>query len=244
LAACSWTSGYSTRRSGNWLKDQSKDRKLALYYWGDALHRQGDYKQAAEKYEDAIKVDSEYADAYVQLGYVRAGQERFDDAIEQYRQANELGRKKQSKERKKAFWAWADALHQQNNYEQAVVKYREAIDIGENDPLTYYYLGEEFAAQERFDKAIEQYCQAAELWKTKESPTRKYALWGWGSALLQQEKFDEAIDRFRRAVEIVPPDFGAVCNYGYSLAELGSYRDAIEQFEWASSLDQDDPFPA
>jgi tetratricopeptide (TPR) repeat protein len=84
-----------------WRKNQSKDRKLALYYWGDALRRQSDYKQAAEKYWESIKVDSEYADAYVQLGDVRADQKRFDEAIEQYREADDLGRKKQSKERKK-----------------------------------------------------------------------------------------------------------------------------------------------
>jgi tetratricopeptide (TPR) repeat protein len=102
---------------------------------------------------------------------------------------------------------------------------------------------DEFANQELFDKAIEQYCQADELWQKKESPARINALWGWGWALRQQEKFDEGTDKFRRAVEVVPRDFGAVYRYGLSLAELGSYRDAIEQFDKASLLDQDHPFP-
>jgi hypothetical protein len=39
---------------------------------------------------------------------------------------------------------------------------------------------DEFANQELFDKAIEQYCQADELWQKKESPARINALWGWG----------------------------------------------------------------
>jgi tetratricopeptide (TPR) repeat protein len=38
-------------------------------------------------------------------------------------------------------------------------------------------------------------------------------------------------------------NFGAVYRYGLSLAELGSYRGAIEQFDKASLLDQDHPFP-
>jgi tetratricopeptide (TPR) repeat protein len=59
----------------------------------------------------------------------------------------------------------------------------------------------------------------------------------------QQEKFDEAIDKFRRAAEIAPREASAVFHYGESLAELGSYRDAIAQFDKASLLDQDHPFP-
>jgi tetratricopeptide (TPR) repeat protein len=122
-----------------WRKNQSKDRKLALYYWGDALRRQSDYKQAAEKYGESIKVDSEYADAYVQLGDVRADQKRFDEAIEQYREADDLGRKKQSKERKKALGSWAKALRAQKLYEQAADKCREAIGVDPDDPLPHIW---------------------------------------------------------------------------------------------------------
>jgi tetratricopeptide (TPR) repeat protein len=88
-----------------------------------------------------------------------------------------------------------------------------------------------YQAIAEYRQAIEQYCQADELWQEKESPARINALWGWGWALRQQEKFDEGTDKFRRAVEVVPRDFGAVYRYGLSLAELGSYRDAIEQFD-------------
>jgi tetratricopeptide (TPR) repeat protein len=197
----------------------------------------------AEKCREAIRVDEDEPLGYHYLGYVFMAQKRFDDAIEQFGETDAKWRKKESKDRKNALWAWADALHQQKHYDEAVAKHREAIDIDENDPWTYYYLGDEFAAQERFDKAIQQYCQADDLWQKKESPTRKHALRAWGSALRQQEKFDEATDKFRRAVEVDPRDFGAVYEYGQSLAELGSYRDAIAQFNNASLLDQDHPFP-
>ena len=226
-----------------WRKKESKDRKTALWGWAYALQLQKHYEQAADKYREAIPVDPDDPWTYHFLGELFTDQKLFDRAIEQYRKADELGQKKQSKDRKSALWAWADALRQQKNYEKAVEKYRDAIRVDENDPWTYYRLGDEFANQELFDKAIEQYCQAYELWQKKESTARIYALWGWGWALLQQEKFDEVIDKFRRAVEIVPRNFGAVYFYGYSLAELASYRDAIAQFEEASLLDQDHPFP-
>jgi tetratricopeptide (TPR) repeat protein len=68
-------------------------------------------------------------------------------------------------------------------------------------------------------------------------------LWAWADALRQQEKFDEAIDKFRLAVQIVPRDFRAVYYYGQSLAELGSYGDAIAQFDNASLLNSSSAWP-
>jgi tetratricopeptide (TPR) repeat protein len=146
-----------------WRKKESKDRKIALRDWGWALRLQKHYDQATEKCREAIRVDEDEPLAYYYLGYVFTAQKRFDDAIEQFSEADERWRKKESKERKKALWAWADALRQQKNYEKAVEKYREAIGIDQDDPWTYYYLGVEFANQELFDKAIEQYGQADEL---------------------------------------------------------------------------------
>jgi tetratricopeptide (TPR) repeat protein len=165
-----------------WQKKKPKDRKIALRYWADALCRQGYYEQAAAMCQDAIRVDPDDPWAYDYLGDVFAAQERFDDAIAQYRQADEKWQKKKSKRRKIALQDWARALHSQKHYEQAFEKFREAIRVDPDDPWAYDYLGDVFAAQERFDEAIEQYREANERWQKKESKDRKFALWNWGQA--------------------------------------------------------------
>ena len=117
-----------------WQKEASKERKRALCNWADALREQEHYEQAAEKCQEAIELDLEFPDAYDSLGRVRAAQERFDEAIEQYRLADSLWQKKGSKDRKRALCNWADALREQGHYEQAAEKCQEAIDLDPEFP--------------------------------------------------------------------------------------------------------------
>jgi len=226
-----------------WQKQESKDRKYALLYWASALGEQEHYEQAVEKCLKAIGIDPEFPDAYNRFGSVRAAQERFDDAIELYRQADERWQKKESKRRKDALWNWAAALIAQKHHEQAVQKCREAIDLDPHDPWGYFYSGQVRAMQERFDDAIEQYRQADERWQKKGSKDRKYALWHWGWVLREQEKFEDAKTKFDCAQEIIKGDAEAVFHYGVSLTDLGQYQDAMVQFDKASVLDKDDPLP-
>jgi tetratricopeptide (TPR) repeat protein len=216
-----------------WRKNQSKDRKLALYYWGDALRRQSDYKQAAEKYGESIKVDSEYADAYVQLGDVRADQKRFDEAIEQYREADDLGRKKQSKERKKALGSWAKALRAQKLYEQVADKCREAIGVDPDDPLPHIWFGDLLADQKLFDRAIEKYRKAGELRRKKESKDRKSALRAWAGALVAQKLYEQAAEKFREAISVDPDDPWTYDQFGDMYADQELFDKAIEQYRQA-----------
>src|SRR5262249_28660275 len=226
-----------------WQAKASKDRKYALRDWADALCLQGHYDEAADKCQEAIGIDREYPDAYRGLGQVRVEQERFDEAIEQYRQADKLWQKEGPKNRKDALRSWAYALREQKHYEEAAEKCLEAIELDRLDPLSLMLFGGIRAAQERFDEAIEQYRQADKLWQKKESKDRKNALWNWGWALRRQEKFEDAKTKFDCARQIVKGDAQAVHYYGHSLIDLGQYQDAIAQFDKASTLDQDDPEP-
>jgi Tfp pilus assembly protein PilF len=175
------------------------------------------------------------------LGAVLVDQQRFVEAIAQYREADERWLKKEpkDKDRKYTLWDWAEALCWRKRYDEAAEKYKEAEDWDPDDPGTYHYFGLILAEQGLFDKAIEQY----RLKKEPKDKDRKYTLWSWGSTLLQQERFEDAGKKFVLAVEIVPQDSRAVLSYGNSLAALGRYRDATKQFEKASSLDPDDPYP-
>src|SRR6185503_1263474 len=99
-------------------------------------------------------VDRKDASGLNDLGLTLAAQERFDDAIEQYRQADALWQKKESKDRKRGLCNWADALREQEHYEQAAEKCQEAIGLDPKFPDAYHALGRVRAAQERFDEAI------------------------------------------------------------------------------------------
>ena len=158
-----------------WESTGSPDRKLALCNWAEALGSKNLYEKAAKKYGEAIAVDPNYAPAYNGLGFALAGQERFDEAIEQYRKAAALWESTGSPDRKFALRYWAKALRLKKLYEESAKKCGEAIAVDPNFADAYNDLGLALADQERFDEAIEQYRKAVAQWGSG-SPDRKFAL--------------------------------------------------------------------
>ena len=152
-----------------WEATGSPDRKLALCNWAEALGSKNLYEKAAKKYGEAIAVDPNYAPAYNGLGVALAGQERFDDAIEQYRKAAALWESNGSPDRKFALRYWGKALRLKKLYEELAKKCGEAIAVDPNFAHAYNDLGLALADQERFDEAIEQYRKAVAQWGS--SPT-------------------------------------------------------------------------
>jgi tetratricopeptide (TPR) repeat protein len=219
-----------------WQKAASKDRKRALCNWADALREQGHHEQAAEKCREAIELDREFPDAYNSLGLVRAAQERFDEAIEQYRQADKLWQKAASKNRKRALSNWAGALLLQGHHEEAADKCLEAIGIDREFAYAYNSLGQVRAAQERFDEAIEQYCQADELCQKKGSKNRKHALRGWADALRAQEHYAQAAKKCQEAIELDRLDPWGHVSLGQVRTAQERFDEAIEQYRQADEL--------
>jgi tetratricopeptide (TPR) repeat protein len=219
-----------------WKTAKSPDRKFALYSSASALWSKKQYKEAAEKYRETVAVDPEYADAFNGLGLALAAEKRFDDAIEQYRRADELWTKAKSDDRKKALRNWADALRLSKLYQQAAEKCREAIAIDPDYAGAYNILGVTLEIREELDDAIEQYRKADELWKTAGSPDRKFALHNLGNALFSKKQRKEAAEKYREAIAI-DPDFADAHNgVGRALMAEKCFDDAIEQYRKADDL--------
>jgi tetratricopeptide (TPR) repeat protein len=218
-----------------WQKDQSHERKRALCSWADALRSQKHYNEAAGKYQEALGIDPAYAEAYNGLGNVLVEQERFDEAIEQYRKADKLWRKDQSKERKRVLWNWANALRLKKDYEKAANKFQEALDFDPEYLDAYNGLGAVLVDQQRFVEAIAQYREADERWLKKEpkDKDRKYTLWDWAEALCWQKRYDEAAEKYKEAEDWDPDDPGTYNYFGLILAEQGLFDRAIEQYRKA-----------
>src|SRR5262249_13348936 len=123
LARCARRRSALTRRSSNTDKrTRCGSRRSPRPVSALCGYGQEHYEQAAEKCQKAKDLDPEFPDAYHTLGAVRAAQERLDEAIEQYRQADSLWQKKGSKARKRALWNWAGALRLQGHHEEAAEK--------------------------------------------------------------------------------------------------------------------------
>jgi tetratricopeptide (TPR) repeat protein len=193
-------------------------------------------REAAEKYHEAIAIDPDYADAYNGLGVALAAEERFDDAIEQYRKADELWKTAGSPDRKFALYNSGNALRSKKKYTEAADKYREAIAVDPEYAVAYNGLGLAFVGEERFDAAIEQYRKADELWKTTGSSDRKFALHNSANALRSKKQYKESAETYREAIAVDPDYASAYNDLGLALAAEERFDDAIEQYGKADEL--------
>jgi tetratricopeptide (TPR) repeat protein len=90
-----------------------------------------------------------------------------------------------------------------------------------NEASAHNDRGREFAGEGRYDKAIEQFRLAYELWLKDRSKGRKLALCNWADALREQEHCDEAAEKRREAIRVDPEYPEAYSGLDRVLADQG-----------------------
>ncbi len=122
------------------------------------------------------------------------------------------------------------ALVNTQQYAEAEVHLREALEIAPRSALAHGVFADALRGQGRFARAIDQYRAALVL-----DPGSPRWLAGLGSALLDAGRGAEAVDTYRRVLEREPSPV-AFANLGLALLNDGSYPEAIAQLERALEL--------
>lgn len=80
--------GTSSRSSsGSQSGANKRERANAYFKKGESYQNQGDYRKAAQQYEKAVRIDSQYAEAHSNLGFCYRKQGLFDKAVKTYQKA-------------------------------------------------------------------------------------------------------------------------------------------------------------
>jgi len=168
--------------------------------------------------------------AYNNLGIVLAARGRFDEAIENYRQAIQINPNLAD-----ALNNLGTALVAERRFDEAIENYRQAIQIDPNDAKALNNLGNALATKGQFDEAIGNFRQAIQI-----NPNLAGALNNLGTALVARGRFDEAIESYRQAIQIDPNDAKALRYLGNALAAKGRFDEAIENYRQAIQIDPND----
>jgi protein O-mannosyl-transferase len=158
------------------------------------------------------------------------------------------------------------ALASEQQYEEAIVQYRQAIKMNPHYSKAHNNLGHSLSELKLYDEAIEHYRQAISIetdyseaynnlanalgkkGKLKESVTYyneairfksdyAEAYFNLGVTLAQQNQIDEAIGQYRQALKINPGLVLAHNNLASMLGQRGDFQEAIKHYRQAITLD-------
>ena len=117
-------------------------------------------------------------------------------------------------------------------YEEAIVKFSDAIARAPNEAVLYYYRGFGLERSGRNEQALEDYGKAIELKADFVLPLTRS-----GIVLAKKGAFDKALEFYRRAIDLKDQDPEAFYNYGVCLVNTGKKDEARGAFEKLLALD-------
>lgn len=138
-------------------------------------------------------------------------------------------------DRRQLPWTYAllgDALRREGNYEQAIVKFRQAMILDPSFPRPMMRWGNALADQGRYDEAIGRYKKTLEI-----APQYPEALIAWGEALTALGQHDEARRKYEEAVAMDPHFPRILFAYGKYLAANGDKAGGAEYLRQALHLE-------
>src|SRR5439155_8412652 len=139
---------------------------------------------------------------------------------------------------------WGAALAQQERFDDAMAKYRDALHLAPDDADSYEGyadLADQLTQKRRFDDAERLYQEALDFGESKKAVNRKALLRRWGEALSNRKLFGEAKARYQAALSLDPDDkdtHRCFRHLGNALSSELHFSEAIEQYRAADKLYQ------
>jgi len=119
------------------------------------------------------------------------------------------------------------------NPDEAIVEYREAIQVWSGDARFYNNLGIAYRQQGEMEAAEQNLARAIEL-----DSRYRDAYSNLGLVLLDRELYEEAVANFTVAIEIDPRFWYAYSGRGLALWALGKKDEALFEYAKLRSLEQ------
>ena len=187
------------------------------------------YDAAIESYEQAIKVNPNYAETHMNKGSALQEKGKLDAAIESFNKALSI-----NPYHSIAHFNMGNALDKKGELDAAMVCYKKAIKIKPDYAEAYFNMGIVLENKGELGAAMESYKQAIKI-----KPDHAEAYNNMGNALKDNGDLDAAIDSYKQVLKI-KPDYDVACNnMGIILTEKGEFDAAINSFSQAIKIKPD-----
>ena len=250
--------GYFSVRYFN--RDMYNKKAIKLYDQGLVFYRNGKLSDAIRSYKMAIKINSDFVEAYNNLGNAYLDKGNMREAYNAYKRAydilpdhpivlSNLGNALQLQgKNNKAVSVLNKAISNDPNYSDAynnlgnalrdlgdsqgaINSYSRAIEIDRDADDVYNNLGGVLREVGQLEDAINNFIKAIEI-----NPRHKEAYNGLGNALSDQGNIDAAVRSYNKAIEINPRYKEAYNGLGNALSDQGNIDAAVRSYNKAIEI--------
>ena len=159
---------------------------------GIFVSKNGDAKQAMKYFQEAIKINEDYAAAYNNLGAVLSKRGQNAAAAQLFARALGIDPKYA-----RAHYNMGSLLAKQGKMAEASIHYERAISIQPRYPNAHYNLGRVYVAQKRLHQAVEHFREALRI-----TPDFLDAANHLAAAYAETGQWDKAVTTAQKAVAI------------------------------------------
>ena len=108
--------------------------------------------------------------------------------------------------------------YKSGNYEEAIAKYREALEIRPNNAKAQFNLGDVYYAKQSYDTAYAEFQKVLEI--SPDAKLKSDAVYNMGNCLLAQDKYYDAFKVYKVSLKLNPENENALYNLEYCRAHL------------------------
>jgi tetratricopeptide (TPR) repeat protein len=205
------------------------DSAAVNYILGNVLFFQGRHDEAIASYQQALRINPAFAEAYSNLANVLSALERYEEAVSNCQQALRL-----KPNYAKAYVNLGNAYIGLDRRDEAIACYQQGLKLDPNVAEAHNGLGAALMALDQLDGAIAHCRDALRL-----KPDFAAAYYNLGLALSKQTNWDDAVAPLQQAVRLRPNHAEAHYRLGGALGEQGKLEEARDCFERALGLKPD-----
>lgn len=218
------------------LKSRNESTDKSAQDWfdeGETHLATGKLRQAEDAYTMAIGMSPASVIVFNNRGHVRRLLGDNYGAIADFKRAIELA----GDDYAIGYLNLANTKNTIGDERSALADVERSIELDPEDGIAYQIKGHILSDLEEYEAAAASYREGFEV-----DPENLYAFYNLGRLFLSQDRYDSALVNFNKALQMGGTDDEDIFNYrGLAYARLDEHRKAIDDFNKAIDLEDDDP---
>ncbi len=202
--------------------------------WGYYYRAQyGNFDSVFQDINRALKIDSDFAEAYNLRGQIYGDQKKYNKALSDFNKAIKLDPNDAPPYNNRGL-----LYENQKKYKKALSDYNKAIKLDPNNASPYNNRGGLYYNQKKYNKALCDYNKAIKLDTNNASPYNNR-----GGLYYNQKKYNKALCDYNKAIKLDTNNASPYNNRGLLYTNQKKYNKALSDYNKAIKLDTNNASP-